>query len=74
MADPTTTGDTLSRLFLGCLLFKLGGEITLTQEEITDIKTMVGGVQILVNAEDSFVLRVKTPEAYIRDQDQITEI
>lgn len=70
----TETGDTLSRLFLGCLLFKLGGEITLTPDEIDEIKKTVGGVQILLTPDDSFVLRVKTPEAYVNDKDKISEI
>jgi len=70
----TETGDTLSRLFLGCLLFKLGGEVTLTPSEIDDIKKTVGGVQILLTHDESFVLRVKTPEAYQEKKDQIQEI
>lgn len=70
----TETGDTLSRLFLGCLLFKLGGEVTLTPAEIDDIKKTVGGVQILLTHDESFVLRVKTPEAYQENKDQIQEI
>lgn len=60
----TEDGNTFSRLFLGCLLYRLGGEVTLTQEEIAEIKKYVGGVQIILKADDSIVLRSKTPEAY----------
>lgn len=58
------SGDDLTRLMLGCLLFRLGGEQTFTPEEIDDIKEVVGGVQVLLTSANAIIVRVKTPEAY----------
>lgn len=64
-------GEQLTRKFMGCLLFKLGGEMTLTVQEMDDISKYVGGVQIIMKGEDGFILRTRTPESIIRDQDKI---
>lgn len=67
-------GNELSRLFIGCLLFKLGGEIHLTAEEIDEIKKSVGGVQIFLHGDDGFILRVKTPESIMEHKDKISPL
>jgi len=54
----------LMKIFMGCLLYKLGGEIKITPEEIDEIKKSIGGFQVLLTADDAIVLKIKTPEAY----------
>jgi len=56
------TGDTISRLFLGCLLFRLGGEQVFTTDEIAEIKETVGGVQILLTQDNKFLVRTRSPQ------------
>jgi hypothetical protein len=55
--------DALNRMMIGLLLFRLGGEQRFTMDEIDDIRTLIGGVQIYVEPDGSAViLRAKTPE------------
>lgn len=55
--------DVLMRTFLGCLLFRLGGEQTFTPEEMHDIRQMVSGVQIIAGDNDTLILRVRNRES-----------
>lgn len=63
-------GGILSRLLMGCLLYRLGGQQTFTPAEIDEIKDMVGGVQIFVTHDDKIVARVKGPEATQKAMDE----
>ncbi len=58
------TEESLSRLMLGCLLFRLGGEQSFTADEIDEIKKTVGGVQVFLTPDDKIIVRAKSPEAY----------
>jgi hypothetical protein len=52
----------LQRMFLGCLLFRLGGEQSFTPEEIDLIRAEVKGVQFFVTDDNRIVLRVRNEE------------
>lgn len=54
--------DKLLRLILGCLLFRLGGEQTFTEEEIDFICADVKGIQISTTADGKLLLRTRNPE------------
>lgn len=55
-------GEVLSRMMLGCLLYRLGGEQTFTPEEINEIRTMVVGVQFFATDDGKIVLRTRNLE------------
>lgn len=52
-------GDEWSRMFMGMLLYRLGGEQTFTSQEIDEIKRTVAGVQVGVTEDDKIILRVR---------------
>jgi len=54
--------ESLLRLFIGLLVFRLGGEQTFTQEEINEIRQVVGGVQIYLLENETVLLRTSSPE------------
>lgn len=61
--DPKLS-DALLRMFLGALVYRLGGEETFTESELQDIMLYVGGVQILTTLatetdEGRYTLRVR---------------
>jgi hypothetical protein len=60
MLDPEESNALMRKLF-GCLAYRLGGEVTFTQEEINTINTEVAGVTIFLTPENSIVLRVRGP-------------
>jgi hypothetical protein len=63
MLDPKDPlNEVLMRTFLGCLLFRLGGEQTFTPEEMHDIQESVAGVQIIMGENDKMILRVRGRE------------
>lgn len=55
--------DALMRLFLGLLVFRLGGEQSFSAEEINDIRENVQGVQILLTENNRIVLRTRNNES-----------
>lgn len=55
-------GEVLSRMMLGCLLYRLGGEQTFTPEEIDEIRKYVSGVQFFVAEDDRIILRTRGPQ------------
>lgn len=58
------TQESLVHLMLGCCLYRLGGEQSFTIQDIEDIKSVVGGVQVLVTDDDTLIVRARTHEAY----------
>ena len=57
----TAETETLLRLFIGLLVFRLGGEQTFTPKEIKEIQEVVGGVQIILLDNDIILLRSTNP-------------
>lgn len=57
----TAETETLLRLFIGLLVFRLGGEQTFTPQEIKEIQGVVGGVQIILLDNDIILLRSTNP-------------
>ena len=64
MANSNTahTSELLQRMFLGCLLYRLGGEQSFTPEEIDDIRAEVKGVQFFTTEDNRIILRVRNEE------------
>jgi hypothetical protein len=64
MSEPLESPDpmeTLTRMMIGLLLYRLGGEQSFSPEEIREIQDYVAGVQIFVSDDGNFVVRSKTP-------------
>ena len=57
--------DRLVRLILGCLLFRLGGEQTFTEEEIDFICQDVRGIQIFLTEDHKLLLRTRGEAAVL---------
>lgn len=53
--------ESLLRLFIGLLVFRLGGEQTFSTEEINEIRTVVGGVKIYLLEDETVLLRTTSP-------------
>lgn len=53
--------DTVTRMALGLLLYRLGGEQSFTVEEMDDIRATVAGVAIFITPEGKLLFRTKTP-------------
>lgn len=62
--------EALWRLMLGCLLFRLGGEQTFTPDEITDIQSIVQGVQIILVDDTNILLRTRSADVVQRAQEK----
>lgn len=69
--------EALMRMFLGALLFRLGGEEVFTEQELEDIMVQVGGVQILTNitnntgvSEVRYILRLRDPQRALEIADR----
>ena len=67
-------GVELLRVMLSCAVYRLGGEVKFTPEEINDIKKVCGGVQILLTQDDSILIRAKTHEGVKALGDNIEKI
>lgn len=63
--DPINTADLsehLQRMFLGCLLYRLGGEQVFSAAEIDDIRKEVAGVQFFATEDNKIILRVRNTQ------------
>lgn len=62
--------EALSRMFLGLLVFRLGGEATFTAEEIDEIRESVEGVQFIATHDGKIIVRCRNHEACDRAIDK----
>lgn len=72
MDEPINTANLsehLQRMFLGCLLYRLGGEQSFTPEEVDAIRSEVAGVQFFVAEGDKIILRVRNKE-FVEDHSE----
>lgn len=64
--DPVHS-ESLMRMLLGALLYRLGGEESFTEQALDDIMNTVGGVQVIYipdagDATGRYILRVRDPQ------------
>jgi hypothetical protein len=66
--------DSLLRMMLGMLLFRLGGEQSFTLAEYEYIRKEVGGVQIFADEEGTITLKVRNHAVATKALDEGTAI
>lgn len=59
----TPQTESMLRMMLGLLLYRLGGEQTFTAGEMDEIRKIVQGVTIYAGENDQIILRTRGPQA-----------
>lgn len=62
--------DTVTRMALGLLLYRLGGEQSFSVEEMDEIRGIVAGVAMFVTPDGKLLLRTKSPEQTERAREE----
>lgn len=59
--------DSLTRMILGLLVYRLGGEQTFTISEIDEIRQVIHGVQIFLSSDGNKIIVRARGREYVED-------